>query len=165
MRLAPYRTAMSHRLRFVVQTALISASLALIGCVGDLVELTGRDGGGGGGRDMAMAQGDLATGDGGGPVSFAASVNPDFTSLGCTIAGCHGGTQIPVLKDGAAEVMNNFMHAKTEATNGATSLLLTKPLAVAAGGVTHTGGNGFFASTQDAKYKVWLAWVTGGQAP
>jgi hypothetical protein len=101
---------------------------------------------------------------GGGTKSFTTDIMPDIVSLGCTSAGCHGGTVVPVLKDAAAELMNNYMHAKTEATNGANSLLLTKLLPIAEGGVAHAGGNAFFPNKADAKYLKWLAWVTDGQA-
>jgi hypothetical protein len=165
MPLALKSASMSHRLRFVVQAAFVSALFTLAGCVGDLVELTPRDFAGGGGGDMAMPpSGDMA---GGGSVSFATSINPDIVTGGfnCTSASCHGGVQVPTLKDGAGEVMNNYTQAKTRATNGATSLWLTKMLPVAEGGVTHLGGNAYFPNKTDAKYLKWLSWVTGGQAP
>jgi hypothetical protein len=165
MPLALMLASMSHRLRFVVQAAFVSALFTLTGCVGDLVELTPRDFAGTGGGDMATTGTDDM--GGGGAVSFATGINPDLVTgaFNCTSASCHGGVQVPVLKDGAAEIMNNYMAAKVRATNGATSLWLTKMLPVAEGGVTHLGGNAYFPNKQDAKYVKWLSWVTGGQAP
>jgi len=167
MRLADIAPAMSFCIRSVCCAALFS--LLTPGCVGDLVELSGRDQGvsspdlAGPTPDMGGGGGD---GGGGGP-SFANDINPDLVTgaFGCSAASCHGTTQVPLLKDGAGEVTNNYTSFKTRATLGEMSLVLTKLLPIAEGGIAHSGGNSYFTNKQDAKYVKWLSWVNGGQLP
>ena len=153
MRLAEYRPVPVTILHFLIACVLLSA-----GCVGDLIDLTPRDGGGladltgGGNPDMA----------GGGTLSFATDINKDVTSpMGtCSASTCHGGTQIPLLKDNDAA--NNYTNFKAEcnATMPAMSAVLTKGLP----GAAHTGGS-YFTGTNDAKYTKWLNWISGGMQP
>src|SRR5690348_14711978 len=121
-------------------TALIAT---LPACVGELVELTPPDGSGSFG-DMA---GRPSGGDGGTQsVKFNPDIQLDIHNLGCAAATCHGGTQIPVLKDATdtATVMQNYTNFLSEANMGVGSPVLTKNLA--SSGVTHGGGKPF--STQ-----------------
>ena len=152
-------------LRPPVRLTNILLVLSLSGCVGDLVDITqgpvtAKDAGGGGGQDAAPAP----AGDAGTQAAiFNPTINADIQ--GCTATqGCHGGTQIPLLKTGtdAATISANYTSFSTEAKKGAggeMSLVLLKNLALAAGGTAHAGGNGLFPSKTDPKYVLWLAWI------
>jgi hypothetical protein len=127
------------------------ASLALTGCIGDIVELGGS---GDAGADLAQS----------GPAKFFPTIQTDLDTQGCTAAACHGGTQVPVVKMGAtaqADIDTNYMHVMVDVNTTAPdqSLLLTKPLQNS--GVTHSGTKPF-AGTTDATYQRWLAWITAG---
>jgi hypothetical protein len=127
------------------------ALLVVTGCIGDIVELGGSGDGGG---DLAQS----------GPAKFNPTIQMDLDTQGCTAAACHGGTQAPVVKMGAtaqADIDSNYMHVMVDVNMTAAdqSLLLTKPLQNS--GVTHSGTKPF-ASTSDATYQRWLAWIQAG---
>ena len=100
------------------------------------------------------------------PLTFAPTIESDLDTLGCSASGgglCHGGGTAPMhLVMGASDsvsLMLNYAQVKPRASSGATSLLLTKP--TMGTGVSHAGGQPF-ASTSDATYQRWLAWITAG---
>ena len=144
--------------------ALLAPFFLLAGCVGDLHDLGGgSDGGMQQGADLSQSGGqDLAgSNPDGGMMPQAAKFDPDINNdimvLGCTATACHGGTQIPILKDGA--VAMNYTDFKAEATLGEGSPVLTKNLA--GSGVTHGGGSKF-QTKADPIYARWLAWINAG---
>lgn len=107
---------------------------------------------------------------------FEATIQPILDSRGCSQAGCHyrdkdnpnsggpGGSlrifdctgntcspeQLLANHDSAAGMAN--------LSNPTTSKLLTKPLALAAGGVQHLGGDIFMSAT-DPDYVAALGWI------
>jgi hypothetical protein len=144
--------------------ALIAA-LPLAACTGDLVDITGPRSDASAAADASGASDDLAGGgdpDGGttATVHFNPDIEKDIEAKGCTLGACHGGTQIPVLKNGA--VNDNYTAFKAEAMQGENSPVLLKNLS--GSGVSHTGGSAF-ASKADPVYVRWLAWINGGNAP
>jgi hypothetical protein len=130
---------------------------ALSGCLDELVATVPS------GPDFAAAPvvsgGDL----GGGTASqFDPTIQADIDRLGCSSASCHGSGLKPALKAApqtAADKLANYTAFVSDAMAGASSLVLTKPLA--ASGVSHGGGK-LFSSTSDATYARWLAWVDAG---
>jgi hypothetical protein len=155
MGLAEMTRVTSFTLRLVVPAALF-----LAGCVGDLVDLTPREGPpmpdlsmGGGNPDMAATT-----------LSFMANINPDITAPNgtCSSAACHGGATVPIIKDNDAAGNLTQFKLKVDAANPANSSVLLTGLP----GKTppHTGA-AYFTGTNDAKYQKWLAWIQGGQLP
>jgi hypothetical protein len=160
-------------MRILTALALVLAA----GCTGDLTDL-GPAGKGTGGSGGAPSGGGGAGGTGGSGgaapmnVTFA-DIQADFDAKICTNSGCHGAATVPggavflitPMATGAA-LATNYANTKneinTDAGNQANSLILTKNLAVAAGGVNHTGGNTTFASTTDPLYLKWLNWIKAG---
>jgi hypothetical protein len=133
----------------------------MAGCTGDLVELnaTRDQGTGGGPPDMAQAGGGEM-----GPsnLKFYPDIQNDIDTVeGCSAVGCHGGTQIPVLKMGAtaANDQGNYAAFINDVNTGAPdqSLVLTKNLP----GASH-GGGAKFSGTQDVVYQRWLGWIQAG---
>src|SRR4051812_28725099 len=132
----------------------------MAGCTGDLVELSANK------QDLSFGAVDLAQTGGGemGPnsLTFYPDIQGDIDNvLGCSTVGCHGGTQIPVLKNGAtaANDQGNYMAMLTEINLTAPdqSPVLTKNLP----GASH-GGGAKFTGTNDANYKRWLGWIQAG---
>src|SRR5262249_24504551 len=125
-------------------------AIAAAGCTGELRELGG---------DLAPA-GDAATPP---APTFAGAVQSDLDARGCTAMACHGGGATPMHVVAAAatpaDLVANFTEVKPRASSGAGSLLLTKNLA---GTVDMHGGGKPFASTMDATYQRWLAWIEAG---
>jgi hypothetical protein len=134
----------------------------LCGCTGDLVEI-----GAGGGADMSAGGiPDMAQAGGGemGPntAKFFPDIQADVDQLTCSLAGCHGGTQVPVLKampTAQADKDANYTNFMTDVntTAPAQSLVLTKNLP----GASHGGGTKF-SGTSDPKYIRWLNWIQAG---
>ncbi len=109
-------------------------------------------------------------------VAFAAAIQPILDTRGCSQAGCHyrdksnpntggpGGSFRIFECSGAPctpeELLANYDSAAGMANfaNPTTSKLLTKPLALSAGGVQHLGGD-VFLSTADADYAAVLGWI------
>jgi hypothetical protein len=132
----------------------------MAGCTGDLVELGANK------QDLSFGMVDLAQGGGGemGPsnLKFYPDIQMDIDNVeGCSTVGCHGGTQIPVLKNGAtaANDQGNYAAMMTEINLAAPdqSPVLTKNLP----GASH-GGGAKFTGTQDPIYKRWLGWIQAG---
>lgn len=149
----------------------ILTGLALIlisGCTGDLVEIGPAAkadlAGSGGGPPPDMSQGQGPGGEmGPNAAKFFPDIQADVDRLGCTAGGCHGGTQIPVMKMGAVagsgdanytNIMNDI-----NTTAPAQSPILTKNLM--GSGQTHGGGTKF-SSTSDPTYQKWLGWIAAG---
>ncbi|MDB4964496.1 MAG: hypothetical protein JWN44_185 [Myxococcales bacterium] len=131
------------------------------GCTGDLVEI-----GPGVRADMSGVVPDMAQGGGGemGPNSakFFPDIQADVDQLTCSLVGCHGGTQIPVLKPtptAQADKDANYTNFMTDVntTAPAQSPVLTKNLP----GASH-GGGAKFTGTNDPKYIRWLNWIAAG---
>lgn len=99
---------------------------------------------------------------------FTRFVEPVFTARGCAQTdGCHGGQGAGMLLlsgglHGHADFVAVLPH--TRPWNPDTSPLLQKPLAVAAGGVVHGGGD-VFADSLDADYRTLRAWIAGAKEP
>lgn len=137
--------------------------VVVAGCTGDLVEI-----GAAAKQDMSFSQVDMAQGGGGemGPSTarFFPDIQADIDSIGCSATGCHGGTQIPVVKMGATggtaqgdTNYTNFMN-DVNLTAPDQSLVLTKNLP----GASHGGGSKFAGGTNDPTYKKWLGWIQAG---
>lgn len=95
------------------------------------------------------------------------------TGLGCTnqVSACHGGTNpagLMALQDMSAQDMTKLMAnytqvlARVDTSNPSNSKLLSKPLDVGKGGVSHVGGNAYFPDTSHPMYQRWLVWVQLG---
>jgi hypothetical protein len=106
---------------------------------------------------------------GGGPVvrldeaAFVERVSPVLDDRGCANAACHGGQGSgELLLSGGVDLEADFnaVAAFTTPWAVATSPLLQKPLAEAAGGVVHGGGD-IFADTLDADYRTLHDWIAG----
>lgn len=97
---------------------------------------------------------------------FEAQVEPRLTRLGCDATGdCHGGGirgTLQLSPPTAKDPVFDFNQCSTEvyATTRDSSLLLTKPLALAAGGTAHSYKP--FASTSDTDYVAIRAWIMAG---
>jgi hypothetical protein len=103
---------------------------------------------------------------------FQATIEPILVRHGCdAVAGgdCHGGGiqgTFALSPQGAKNVQFDFDQASLQVSmNPPASRLLTKPLAVAAGGTLHAGGNDHFPSTSDPDYQTILSWIANGVAP
>ncbi len=131
--------------------ASLIAAFAAAGCTGELRELDGDMASGGG--DAAMQQ----------SLAYATAIQGDLDGRGCTSMACHGGGTPPmhVLANATApaDLAANWGEVKARASSGTSSLLLTKNLAGSMD--MHTGGKPF-ASTMDATYQRWLAWIEAG---
>jgi len=90
------------------------------------------------------------------------SPNPNINNIlqsSCASSNCHainspsgGRFRLYAVSDTAAKQTSNFISAQsmTNASNPANSILLQKPLAVSAGGVTHQGGASYFSTVINA---------------
>lgn len=101
---------------------------------------------------------------------FDSLVEPILQARGCdSVAGgdCHGGGiqgTFRLSPPGAnKDVQFDFDQASLQVsiTPPSSSRLLKKPLAVAAGGTLHGGGE-FFSSTADPDYQAILTWINNG---
>ena len=142
--------------RLAPVTAL-GLGLGLAGCHGELRELL--DSGGMVASDAALTDGAAGTT---GPSDYVSTIQADLDALGCTAPQCHG-TREPMVASAfahdAATLARNYAAVKARASAGAMSLLLVKTLA--GSGTDHTGGKPF-ATTDDAVYRRWLAWIAAG---
>jgi hypothetical protein len=94
---------------------------------------------------------------------FVQAVEPLLAARGCSNTACHGGQGSgELMLSGGANPEADFVAVRGHVTpwEPRASPLLLKPLAVAAGGVVHGGGD-VFADTTDADYATLLAWVEG----
>src|SRR5258705_310157 len=88
--------------------------LGTSGCVGDLIEITPgatRNDGGAAGPDLSYNT----------MPKFFPDIQADIDVLGCTSAACHGGTQVPNLKQmplTVADKDNNYNGVKMRAMSG-----------------------------------------------
>jgi hypothetical protein len=140
--------------------------VVMVGCTGDLVELTA-----GGKQDMSFAGVDMAQGGGGemGPNSakFSPDIQMDLDAKGCTLTACHGTSgngsvmYIVPMATAQADIDANYMHAMAEinTTQADQSPLVRNPLAGSGSG--HAGTTPF-PNTQDPTYMKWLAWIQAG---
>jgi hypothetical protein len=103
---------------------------------------------------------------------FDSLVEPVLQAKGCdSVAGgdCHGGGiqgTFRLSPPGAKSSQYDFNQASLQVsvTSRPSSRILTKPLAIAAGGVPHNGGNTYFPSTADSSYQAILKWINDGVA-
>lgn len=99
---------------------------------------------------------------------FVARVEPILTARNCTnTAGCHGGQGAGMLLlSGGIDVEEDYRSTRphTRPWDPPASPLLRKPLAAAAGGVVHGGGE-IFADTTDVDYQTIAAWIAGAVEP
>lgn len=100
---------------------------------------------------------------------FQATVEPVLQRHGCDAAGdCHGGGPRGALElspAGAKSTQFDFDQVSLQVNVGTpdASPILTKPLALAAGGVPH--GVKVFATTSDTDYVAIRNWILAGVAP
>ena len=100
---------------------------------------------------------------------FQSAVEPVLQRHGCDAAGdCHGGGPRGALElspAGAKNMQFDFDQVSLQVNPASPdlSLILTKPLALAAGGVPH--GVKPFASTSDSDYVAIRAWILAGVTP
>jgi hypothetical protein len=153
--------------RASVRFTTLLLAFSISGCVGSLNDLnaTGRDGSasspdlaGGGGDPPDLTSG-MDPGDGGLPqsVHFNPDIEMDIELKGCTAVACHGGTQIPVLKNG--DLANNYTNFSALANMGVNSPVLAHLLP---GATPAHGGGALFTGTSDPVYVRWLAWINAG---
>jgi hypothetical protein len=100
---------------------------------------------------------------------FEQTVEPILIAHGCDAAGdCHGGGirgTLELSPPGAKDARFDFDQVvlQVSATAPQSSLILTEPLALAAGGTPH--GVKPFADTTDAGYQAILQWIRDGVQP
>jgi hypothetical protein len=101
--------------------------------------------------------------------AFAASVEPVLHRQGCDAGGdCHGGGPrgaFALSPAGAKDIRFDFDQASLQvnAVTPDSSRLLTKPLALAAGGTPHAFKP--FATTADTDFVAIRAWILAGVTP
>jgi hypothetical protein len=96
---------------------------------------------------------------------FVQDIEPILNGRGCSNSACHGGQGSgELLLSGGDSPESDFIAVSGLVTpwEASASALLLKPLAVAAGGVEHGGGD-IFADTLDVDYRTILAWVEAGR--
>lgn len=94
---------------------------------------------------------------------FVDRVVPVLDRRGCDSVACHGGQGSgELLLSGGLDLEADFNAVAAFTTPWAvdSSPLLLKPLAVAAGGVVHGGGD-IFADTLDVDYRALHEWIAG----
>lgn len=97
---------------------------------------------------------------------FELAVQPVLTQHGCDAVGdCHGGGirgSLQLSPPGAKDPRFDFDQVSLQVwvSSPAASPILTEPLALAAGGTTHSVKP--FASTSDPDYQAILAWIMAG---
>jgi hypothetical protein len=89
---------------------------------------------------------------------FVSHVLPVFERRGCAAARCHGSNQIPFPLTGDPDV--DFLRTADQVDRAApaTSSLLLKPLAVAAGGTLHDAPT-IFHATNDPDFLILAQWA------
>jgi hypothetical protein len=100
---------------------------------------------------------------------FASDIQP-VLQQSCAAGSCHGSIRSDFyLTCGADDDQRwfNYLQARAFVAEAPQAVeqseLLLRPLALAAGGVSHTGGV-FFAGTDDATWQAWRRWAVGVQA-
>jgi len=111
---------------------------------------------------LAHAQTNLAKGA---ELSYATDVHPVWTAQGCVA--CHTVAHPTLDLTGAPAATLTLLQGLAgtiDSANEANSNILLKPLAVAAGGAAHGGGD-VFPNTSDPSYRLILQWLEEGEAP
>jgi hypothetical protein len=97
--------------------------------------------------------------------SFVSRVEPIFQSRGCSMRACHGGQGSgQLLLSGGLSTLADFTAVSPLTRPLDAAPLARKPLAVAAGGMVHGGGD-IFADTTDADYRTLVRWIAGEKLP
>ncbi|UCE03599.1 MAG: hypothetical protein JSW67_05280 [Candidatus Latescibacterota bacterium] len=110
----------------------------------------------GGGRELAL---DYAV--------FVDAIEPILQERGCSASACHGNQGSgELLLTGGLNPEADFTAVGGHVTpwEASASPLLRKPLAQAAGGDVHGGGD-VFLDTSDADYRTLLQWLSAGSTP
>jgi hypothetical protein len=92
-------------------------------------------------------------------LTFTANIYPQLAQATCT--GCHtngGIASFLVMNDNAGDVYARLMNGRVNVDNPEQSLILVKPLANS--GVGHRAK--LFSDTNNATYKLFLAWIEAG---
>lgn len=101
--------------------------------------------------------------------AFAAAIEPILVTRGCDAEGdCHGGGirgTLQLSPPSAKDTRYDFdqVALQVSASDPDHSLILTEPLALAAGGTAHSVKP--FADTTDTEYRTIRAWVRAGVTP
>ena len=99
--------------------------------------------------------------------TFVAEIEPILQQRGCSNSACHGDQGSGELLLSGGDVPEaDFVAVRGHVTprEPARSPLLLKPLAEAAGGVVHGGGD-IFSSTDDHDYQTMLDWIVPESMP
>ena len=136
--------------RWIPALTLVSSGL-FYGCEGGL-EPTAPTGG----REVSL---DVAF--------FVESIEPILQRRGCSNVACHGGQGSgELILSGGLNPQGDLVAVAGLVTTWQPedSALLRKPLAEAAGGVQHVGGD-VFTDTSDADYQTVLTWIADEVSP
>lgn len=112
----------------------------------------------GGGQSLALSY-----------AEFGQAIEPILTRHGCDAGGdCHGGGirgTLELSPASAKDTLFDFLQVSgtVRASDPASSLILTEPLAMAAGGTAHAVKP--FADTDDPDYQIVLQWILSGVRP
>ncbi len=147
--------------QLLVGACVCTCAYLLVGCVGDLVELTD--------SDLSASAGDMTMtgGDAGGGPHFFPDIQNDLNAKFCGTAGCHGvGSNMPtfVIKPTTpADEDTNYNNFKTKALdlNGTTDPAMSAMLTLMLPGGGHPGGQQL-SSTMDPIYLRWKSWIAAG---
>ena len=97
--------------------------------------------------------------------SFRLRVEPILQTRGCSTTACHGGQGSgQMLLSGGSSPEADFDAVSPLTRPLDVPPLARKPLAVAAGGLVHGGGD-IFADTADADYRALVRWIAGEKLP
>jgi len=101
---------------------------------------------------------------------FAAEIDTILTEHGCDNLSCHGGGirgtfQLSPYNDNDVDLDYAQVSLQVRGDDPGASLLLTKPLAEAAGGTAHAASSTQygFTSVDDPDYQAILAWIEAGE--
>jgi hypothetical protein len=145
------------------------AFIFMVGCTGDITDLKMMPGGGdmtmngtddmGGTDDMDNMSGGDMTGMQQ-AAKFTPDIENDIATLGCV--GCHNTGSGRTLIVTGTNIDADYTSFTAQANTGANSPVLTKNLAVAAGGNDAAHPSHPFNDTTNAVYVRWLAWIGAG---
>ena len=148
----------------LVCLGICAASYLMVGCVGELKEITDNDMSGSVG-DMAMST--MGDGGSGGGVHFFPDIQNDLTAKSCAVNGCHGGAtgndpKLVPMPAASADQNSNYNNMKMAALNGASPDPTKSNLLVTLLPGSGHGGGAVLVSTTNEYYLRWLTWIKAG---